>query len=109
MYGPALAGPDVARVTEFFTALSGHGSLTGLTVHNYPLARDCTLDAYLGAKPAVAKMGASLAAVTAVRDKLARGTMLVLEENAGSYGGGACVAGALGCAGAGAERASVAV
>ena len=86
VYGPALAGPDVAHVTEFLTA--SRGGLTGLTVHNYPLARNCTVDAYLNSKQAVTKMGESLAAVAVVAKKLAPRTQLVLEENAGSYGGG---------------------
>lgn len=86
IFGPSFAGPSATNVQEYLQG--ANGAVTGVTVHNYPLGRDCNVTAYLNAKPAVEQMGASLAAVAAVRDSMSRGTQLVLEETAGSYGGG---------------------
>ena len=86
VYGPSLSGLAVAPVQEFLQATGGN--VAGVTVHNYPLGRDCNVSAYLD-RSVVDRLGGELAALVAARDAMGhRNTPLVLEEVAGCYGGG---------------------
>ncbi len=86
VFGPSFGGLNAQYVAEYLTAAKG--AVTGVTVHNYPMARDCNVTAYLNSKANVLNMGEQLAQINAVRQQISPSTMLVLEETAGSYGGG---------------------
>jgi hypothetical protein len=55
IYGPSCEGLSATNVQEYLTAAKG--VVTGVTVHNYPMARDCNVTAYLGAKKNVQVTG----------------------------------------------------
>ena len=60
VYGPSLGGLDVQPFAEFLNAT--RGNVAGVTVHNYPLGRDCNVPAYLN-RSAIDALGARLAAL----------------------------------------------
>jgi heparanase len=85
VYGPSCEGLSVDCAYEFLAAT--RGNVDGVTLHNYPLARHCTVQDYLSTSY-VADMGQSLARVAENATASRFRTPLVLEETAGSYGGG---------------------
>jgi heparanase 1 len=91
--GRDVYGSSFARISpedaSAFLPIAAAGGVRGLTVHSYPYGgHDCNVSAYLQKGPVVAGLAGKLAAVRAVRDAVAPGMLLVLEEVAGSSGGG---------------------
>ena len=66
-------------------------SFQGFTAHDYPYARNCDITDYLNKQYVTGGMAHAMAGVAAVaaNSNLRPGTLLVVEETAGSYGGGA--------------------
>ena len=90
--GSSVAGPSFGTlalppITEYLTAVKKAGGVDALTVHNYPLARDCTIPAYLN-KTVITGLWKQLTAISELKASLGVRIDLVLEEVAGSYGGG---------------------
>ena len=86
VYGASFAGPNANSAKEYFIA--SKGNLQGLTVHDYPLARNCNIPSYLNPSPTLG-MGKELQAISQLKSQYADAdVILTLEETAGSYGGG---------------------
>lgn len=91
--GHEVYGSSWARVSNddatAFLPIAAAGGVTGLTVHNYPYGgRDCNVSAYLQKAPVTTKLHDALAGVAAIAATAAPDMLLVLEEVAGSSGGG---------------------
>ncbi len=50
VYGSSFAGVDAAEASDFLPTASACG-VRGLTVHNYPYARRCTIGNYTDKRP----------------------------------------------------------
>jgi heparanase 1 len=88
VYGPSWAGVSESDATQFLP-IAAAGGVTGYTVHNYPYGgKDCNVSAYLQKGPVTEHLASNLAKVRAVADASAPNMLLVLEEVAGSSGGG---------------------
>jgi hypothetical protein len=88
VFGPSFGGITNPTIVQEYMVAS-RGAIKGLTVHNYPMARDCTIPAYVNARQNVLGMGSHLAVLAALKPRYADpDLLLVLEETAGSYGGG---------------------
>jgi hypothetical protein len=93
--GTAVYGSSWARISpqnaQDFLPIAAAGGVEGLTVHNYPYGgHDCVVQNYLNKSKVTANLRASLRAVADVKAAIpaAAGILLVLEETAGSSGGG---------------------
>jgi hypothetical protein len=88
VYGPSSAYDNSTTMGMYLP--QAQGAIAGLTVHTYPLRGNCNATDYLNAYTAVAATGISLGQIAAMRNAVngEYGTPLVLEETAGSYGGG---------------------
>ena len=91
--GRDVYGSSFARISTddaaAFLPIAAAGGVTGYTVHNYPYGgHDCNVSAYLQRAPVTTRLFNSLAAVRAIADATAPSMLLVLEEVAGSSGGG---------------------
>jgi hypothetical protein len=70
-------------------AQASKGAIDGYTCHNYPLARNCSVTAYLDPDHITKNLGDAIAAMAKVKAANADpGLVLELEEIGGSYGGG---------------------
>lgn len=88
VYGSSFEGVSTSDAAAFLP-IAAAGGVRGLTVHAYPYGnKDCNVSAYLQKAPVATALGGKLAAVRAIRDAVAPGMLLVLEEVAGSSGGG---------------------
>ena len=93
--GNGVFGSSWARISPQdamdFLPIAGAGGVNGLTVHNYPYGgHDCNITKYLNKSAVSEKLTASLRAVADVAASIpaAKDVLLVLEETAGSSGGG---------------------
>lgn len=86
VYGASFAGVSVEDATRYLPGAKG--VLKGLTVHNYPYARNCNVPSYLSKFPVTKNLAGALAGVAAEAQKVGYDGLLILEETAGSYGGG---------------------
>jgi hypothetical protein len=86
VYGAAFAGLGLDVIEPFL--VGSKGALAGLTVHDYPLGRNCTLGAFLD-RAHIDGMAARLRAVANLTRAIADWYVeLVLEEVAANYDGG---------------------
>jgi heparanase len=91
VYGSSWAGINSDDAQGFLPTVVAGGGITGLTVHNYPYGgRDCVVSNYLDKSKITSDMAKKLEAVAAVKASTpgAESILLVLEETAGSSGGG---------------------
>lgn len=80
VYGPAYSGFNGDSASFMSTS---KGGIDGYTCHNYPLARRCTLDAYLDRAPITTSLGNAIAAMARVKAANADpGLTLMLEVRA---------------------------
>jgi len=90
VYGMSFGDVNVNEAAAF-VPIAHAGGVKGLTVHNYPYARHCNVSSYLQKQPVTDVLFGEMLAVANVTHSLgAENMLLVLEETAGSYGGG-CV------------------
>lgn len=93
--GRTVAGPSYAGISsnnaKTFLPIAAAGGVDFYTVHNYPYGgHDCVVNNYLNKSAVTGNLGGALASIRAVRDSIpgADKILLVLEEVAGSSGGG---------------------
>lgn len=91
--GKEVYGSSFARISTddaaAFLPIAAAGGVTGYTVHNYPYGgHNCNVSAYLEKGPVATTLFNKLAAVVAIAKATAPDMLLVLEEVAGSSGGG---------------------
>jgi hypothetical protein len=86
VYGASFGGLDTAVIEPFLRA--SKGSLQGLTVHNYPLGRNCSIEAFLDRSHADALAAQLRNVANATRAIADWYVELVLEEVAPCYDGG---------------------
>jgi heparanase 1 len=93
--GSAVDGSSWARIAtedaQAFMPIAAAGGVDGYTVHNYPYGgHDCTVQNYLNKSKVTGDLAHKLQAVAAVAASVpgAEQMLLVLEETAGSSGGG---------------------
>ena len=91
VYGSSWARISTDDALGFMPVVVAGGGIEGYTVHNYPYGgRDCIVANYLNKSKVTADLYDKLAAVAAVKAATpgAESLLLVLEETAGSSGGG---------------------
>lgn len=91
VYGSSWARISAEDAQGFMPTVVAGGGVTGYTVHNYPYGgRDCVVQNYLNKSKVTSDLFGKLAAVKAVKANTpgAESLLLVLEETAGSSGGG---------------------
>lgn len=91
VYGSSWAGISADDAQGFIPTVVAGGGVTGMTVHNYPYGgRDCVVENYLDKSKITTDLAKKLEAVVAVKASTpgAESLLLVLEETAGSSGGG---------------------
>lgn len=91
VYGSSWAGISANDAQGFIPTVVQGGGVTGMTVHNYPYGgRDCIVENYLNKSKITSDMAKKLEEVAAVKAATpgAESLLLVLEETAGSSGGG---------------------
>ena len=91
VYGSSWARISPADAAGFMPTVVAGGCVTGYTVHAYPYGgRDCVVANYLNKSKVTVDLHDRLAAVAAVKAATpgAGSLLLVLEETAGSSGGG---------------------
>jgi heparanase 1 len=91
VYGSSWARISVEDAQGFMPTVVQGGGVTGYTVHNYPYGgRDCVVQNYLNKSKVTVDLAGKLSAISAVKRATpgAEGLLLVLEETAGSSGGG---------------------
>jgi hypothetical protein len=88
VYGSSFAriDPEVARA---YLPIAAAGGVKGYTVHNYPDGgHQCNVSVYLDKTRVTTNMAHSLSNITLIAKDAAPEMLLVLEETAGSSGGG---------------------
>lgn len=91
VYGSSWARISAQDAQGFMPVVVAGGGVTGYTVHSYPYGgRDCVVNNYLNKSKVTTDLYNKLAAVAAVKAATpgAEALLLVLEETAGSSGGG---------------------
>lgn len=88
VYGSSFAYIDPGVASKYLP-IAAAGGVHGYTVHAYPYGgHDCNVSAYLEKTKVTVGLADKLRAVSDIRDKVAKDMLLVLEETAGSSGGG---------------------
>jgi hypothetical protein len=91
VYGSSWAGIRASDAQGFMPVVAAGGGIDGYTVHAYPYGgRDCVVENYLNKSKVTVDLFNKLSAVAAVKAATpgAESLLLVLEETAGSSGGG---------------------
>ena len=91
VFGSSWARISTSDAQGFMPTVVAGGGVAGYTVHNYPYGgRDCVVQNYLNKSKVTTDLFGKLAAVAAVKAATpgAESLLLVLEETAGSSGGG---------------------
>ena len=91
VYGSSWARISAQDAQGFMPVVAAGGGITGYTVHAYPYGgRDCVVNNYLNKSKVTTDLFNKLTAVAAVKAATpgAEALLLVLEETAGSSGGG---------------------
>ena len=88
VYGSSFARID-SSVAAKYLPIAAAGGVHGYTVHAYPYGgHNCNVSSYLEKTKVTVGLADKLLAVSAIRDQVAKDMLLVLEETAGSSGGG---------------------
>ena len=91
--GKDVYGSSFARIStddaSTYLPIAAAGGVRGYTVHNYPFGgHDCNVSAYLEKTKVTKNLAGDLSSVAAIAATVAPDMLLVLEEVAGSSGGG---------------------
>ncbi len=88
VYGSSFAGVRTEDASAYLPVAAA-GGVTGYTVHNYPYGgHNCDVAAYLNKSKVTGDLYNKLASVKSIAKSVAPDMLLVLEEVAGSSGGG---------------------